>query len=200
MLIIVTPAPSRRLTLPDSVRAALDIADEDAALLPPIDRASAAIEGWLGRGIARETVRETWLPTRAQWSLQLARWPVFEVVEVVEDGRTVAAADFECDPATGILRRLWSGRPASWMPVRIEAQYAAGYVLPGEEGSDLPADLEEACIRTIAAAREGIKRDPAVKHVGVGNNGVDVHFDTSAGALPPAAVALLQPYRCPALA
>ncbi|QLH39137.1 MAG: hypothetical protein HWD60_09540 [Defluviicoccus sp.] len=201
MLTIVTPAQHRRLTTPAAVREALGITDEDAELLPAIERASAAIEAWCGRVFAREVVRETWLPTRAQWSLQLSRWPVFDVVEVIEDGRTVASANYELDAATGILRRLWCGHHASWMACRIEVEYAAGYVLPGDDGRDLPADIEDACVRTVAAAREGIKRDPAVRRIGVGDGGkIDVTFDTSAGALPPAAVALLQHYRCPALA
>lgn len=198
MLAVITPAASRRLVTPAAVRDALAITDDDAKLGPAIDRASAAIEAWCGRVFAREVVRETWLPTRAQWSLQLSRWPVFDVVEVIEDGRTVASANYELDAATGILRRLWCGHHASWMACRIEVEYAAGYVLPGDDGRDLPADLEEVCIRAIAAAREGLKRDPTIRQVEAGT--INVRFDSAVGALPPTALALLSPYRVPSLA
>lgn len=205
MLTVLTPATYRRLTTRLAVELATGYSPENYMR---ITAASGMVQAYLGRTLAIEEVEETFLQTRASWSLCLSRWPVREVVSVVEDGRDVAQSEFEVDGPTGILRRRWNGRAASWMAVPISVRYWAGYILPQEiieepADRDLPADIEQAVILLVAAAASATSRDPSVRRTQIG--AVEVEFFNTAGGavttgLPPAVLALLEPHRQPRLA
>lgn len=200
MITVIEAATHRRLTTPAAARAATGDDGSDEVLLPLIAAASAAIEAYLGRVLARETVRETFLPTRPQQRLALARWPVVEVIEAIEDGRIVADGDVEVNQVGGLLQRLSGGRRATWMPVRIAVEYLAGYKLD-DPGRDLPADIEDACIRLVANRRAATGRDPGLRSIEVGN--INLQWWTPEGghpAMPREVLDLLAAYRVPLVA
>lgn len=205
MITIETPATSRRLTSREAIVAATgwlpDTYDE-------IIRASAMVEQHIGRALALEEVTETFLLPRSSWAIQLSRWPVRQVVSIIEDGRPVDPAGFEVDRESGLIRRLWNDRPATWMPVRISARYWSGYILPTGPGlpadRDLPAAIEDAVIQLAFALRPGnILAGGGVKRVGIeGNGGLSVEFNavpqnvaSSLGGMSPAILELLRPFR-----
>ncbi len=201
MINVIEAAPHRRLTTPAAVRAAERDDGTDEVLLPLISAASAAIEAFLGRVLARERVREVFLPTRAMQRLPLARWPISEVVEVIEDGRILAPSDVQVDAAAGMLQRLAGGRAsaATWMPVRIEVECLAGYALDGDD-RDLPAEIERVAFDLVRRWRHGSRRDPQIQSLSIDEVLNVSYFSSSGNAIPLDLAEMLSPYRVPLVA
>lgn len=165
MLTILTPAASHRLTTLDAVKAELQIADanSDAWLDALIDQASAAIAAWCGRTFAKETVRETIHLEIAAPFLILTRRPVLSIASLTINGVSMDPTCAEADEA-GLLYRVESdGRRIAWLPGRYAIDYESGFVLPGETGRTLPADIERAAIIAVNNLHHARGRNHAQK-------------------------------------
>ena len=97
--------------------------------------------------------------------LFLRCWPVVSIVSVTIDGaETLDTAHYRFDPEIGVVYRLTeSGYPRRWWCRKsIAIEYVAGYLLPADDGRDLPASLEAACIDLVASYWASRGRDPAL--------------------------------------
>jgi uncharacterized phiE125 gp8 family phage protein len=200
LLTVTTPATVTNLTDLASVQSELGLGgQQDATYLgTQIAAASAAIGSWCGRVFARETVRQVWRPEREIECLMLARVPVASITSVVEDGITLDAAAYELDPEGGFLWRLSSDERIAWRARKITITYAAGYLLPGQNGRNLPTDIERACILLVAAHYNGRGRDERLRSDGAQGIGQVSYFEPSTGKPRLAsadAEALLQPHQ-----
>lgn len=166
MLTVVTPAESSALTTLEAVKAELSLSGtgDDAWLTDTIARAGATIERWCGRVFALETVQETFRIDRATDLLVLSRWPVAAVVNVVAGGVGLDADGWELDADNGDLYRLGTADQRKLWPIgKTVVAYSAGFILPGAEGRNLPADIEAACIALCVRAFHAKGRDPALR-------------------------------------
>ncbi len=168
MLTVTSPAASYDLTTLAAVKTALDVtgSDDDAFLSDLIERASGFIAAWCNRVFAREMVEETFRLSRPPYDVQLARWPVASVVSISEAGAALTSTEWEMDASAGTLYRLGSSDNRCTFPAaKIVVGYSAGYLLPGEEGRTLPAEVEGACIALVSLTYHQKGRDPLVKSV-----------------------------------
>lgn len=172
-----------------------ELGTPDQRLLGLIDQASSLIGDYLGRELARATVRETF---RLDWSddglapLFLARTPVATISALVDGGAALDVSSLDFDPASGLLHRCRQSH------VTV-VTYDGGYVLPGQPNRDLPASIERACIDTVVALWHRAGRgDPMIRSESVEGIGATSYLDPASGsaaALPPTAVAILEGYR-----
>ena len=165
MLTTLTPAASHRLTTLDAVKAELKIEDanSDAWLDALIDQASAAIAAWCGRTFAKETVRETIHVGVPHSVMILARHPVLSVEALAFNGVTLNPSQVEIGEA-GLLHRVDdNGARIAWLPGRYAIDYESGFVLPGETGRTLPADIERAAIIAVNNLHHARGRNHAQK-------------------------------------
>lgn len=215
MLTVTTPAASTALTTLAAVKLDLEISDgsEDAYLMAVIDRASQAICTFLNvrdaddgsATLGRETLVETLRPPVNSEKIILSRYPVVSITSVVIDTTTTLDADeYEIDGRTGFLIRLdGNDNQVCWEQCsKIAITYVAGWLLPNDAGRNLPADIEDAAISMIKAARVARNRDPLAKRIEI----PDVRtIDYWVGAVPgntggmsSDVQAKLDPYRVPA--
>lgn len=171
MLTVTSPAASYDLTTLAAVKTALEVtgSDDDAFLSDLIERASGFIAAWCNRVFARETVEETFRLSRPAYHVQLARWPVASIATISEAGTALTSAEWEMDASTGTLYRLGSSDNRCTFPAaKIVVSYTAGYLLPGDAGRTLPAEVEGACIALVSLAYHQKGRDPLVKSATLG--------------------------------
>lgn len=160
--------------------------------------------------LGRETYIETLRNVDAHYELFLTRRPIASVTSVVEDGSTLTeGTDFQTNKHTGVLERLDSDEITSWSAEKIVVTYSAGYILPDDDGvSDLPYEIEEAAIYTVAARMADLNPssiDPEVKSETLfevysatyANPGTSGRAFSEDGTLPLRARALLSSYRNP---
>jgi len=210
---VTTAATSQDLTTLALVKAELGVTDtaSDTLLAAWITRASAAIAQYCNRIFAAETLRDDVLPERDPYPwqvpgtfapLQLSRRPVLAspVVTVSVMGEALdAATDFLVDRAAGQIVRLdAAGRPRAWTPDPTSVVYRAGY-------DQIPADVQDACIRLVRAQWWLRKRgDPMKRAEDIpGVRKIEWWVDTSPeanGAMPRDVVDLLETYRVPVIA
>lgn len=200
---VTSAATNRRLTTLARVKSELAITGngDNEALETKIDEASEAIESYLGRRLARETVSEVFrLHCSVLW-LQLDRWPVTTLTSITEDTTVLTVStDYEVDFDAGRVRRICSGYATWWTAYpSTTVVYVAGYVLPGDAGTrTLPYDIEAAAVKLVTGSWLAKTRDPMVKrqdHFGVGYEEYWVNID--AANLPAEVRALLDPHRPP---
>lgn len=201
MLEIVTPASETRLISLEAARATIGLADDDdsqdAALEPLIDQASAAIVGFIGQPLARQTYRETVWSRLASDSLILSRFPVASITSVGIDGADIDADGYRLEAASGIVHRRTPTRCGPFWPAgETVIEYAAGYELP----DDLPADIQRAAILTLRQAHFAGGRDPLLRSEETDGVATFSYFAAGAAAVPLEAQALLSPYQIPAVA
>lgn len=171
---ITTPAESRDLTTVPAVLAVLG-EDADPALVGRLIRAATdAIERYCGRTFARQTYVET-LDGNASRELLLRNTPIVGTPTIVCESAPVA--DFEVSDAdAGILYRAlgwertgdvyWFAEPSAVWPTgarRYAVTYEAGYLLPGQDGRDLPGDIENACVETVCVWYRRAGEDPNLR-------------------------------------
>ena len=116
MLIVTTPAASFDLTTLETVRSEFGVTDhsEDENLRTWIRQASDVISKYCNRVFARETISETVRRATRSDDILLSRYPVSSIVSVVENGVTLAAADYEVRAESGLLTKLSNDEPACW--------------------------------------------------------------------------------------
>lgn len=202
---IVTAAASTNMTTRATVKAELEITDNasDARIDALIGQASATCISYLNRTIAQETVTDYFRRGRARGcsgvvnivgSLWLSRWPVSSITGVTEDGAALDSVDWELNGDTGQLWRLDDDDRIHWSAAKIAVTYAGGYTMI----TDLPPDLERACISLVKLQWFAGRRDPMVKsetvpgvyEVAYGFGGI-----TADNELPPEISGLLNAYR-----
>jgi hypothetical protein len=197
-LTVTAAATAWQLTTHDAASAALGSSVDGAQLQRLIAAASAAVGRHLGFTPARETVSETfWLNRRSAPSLSLARTPVATIASVTVDGTALASTDYSVDAGSGLLVRLTADTPVEWLANRVVVAYTGGWLLPGQSGANLPADIERATIVTVAAWAAAQGRDPQLRSEAAEGIGSQSWLDPVAehGALPWAAAQLLAPWR-----
>ncbi|MCO6178820.1 hypothetical protein [Ciceribacter sp. RN22] len=197
MLIVTAPSSNRKLTTTSAVKLELKITGggDDAYLSMLIDQASSAIEAWCDRVFAVETVREVITRIVPAHTLVVSRWPVLSVTSVSLNGSP--ADPIVAQPGEGGLLCFWKdGSRMGWWPGgRIEVEYQAGYVLPGQPGRTLPADIERAALTLIKAHWFSRNRDPLIRSETVDDAGSTDYFPGTVSQLPPEVESLLAPYR-----
>lgn len=198
MIEVVSAAAHQRLTTVAALRlqlpaAAVATSDEDLQAL--IDRVSAGIAIYCGRSFASEQVRETWVHRHSPRELLLSRFPVASLDAFTVNGDAVDLDGLLCDRTIGLIFHGCIGSAGS----TVVATYTAGYVLPGDEGADLPDDLEQAALSGCAALYALGQRHPNLKAeeiAGVGRweffAGRTASLSYFGDVLP-----LLDPYRVP---
>ncbi|MDB5415098.1 MAG: hypothetical protein JWR10_3433 [Rubritepida sp.] len=197
ILTVTVAATVRNLAELVSVKAELDLGDgaDGADLLRRIRAVSTAIDRFCGRTLARETLQEVVRPVRALDVLVLSRYPVASITSIVADGATlVAGTDFEADLETGRIWRLSGDVRCCWRCRKITALYAAGYLLPGQVGANLPEDITRACIVAVTASYQAKGRDPLLRSEASQDVGQKSYMDPRAhsSGLPPQAIDLLR--------
>lgn len=100
--------------------------DDDDDLMGFIRAATGVVEQYVG-----SVVRRTWVETfdgGGHSRLLLAHPPALSVTSVVEDGATLAAADYKLHPASGVLTRVAGSWDLPWRPgiQNVVVTYAAG--------------------------------------------------------------------------
>jgi hypothetical protein len=215
MLTVIEPAETTELTTLDRLKLSLGITEDtdDEYLDMLIDQQSDYVCAYLNvamaddgtRTIGRETLTETFSPVAWRPKLILSRFPVFEVTEILvgTNNEPLDPAEYSVNRATGLLYR---GSPAGWdwwwSYSTVSVTYSAGWLLPGDEGTNLPAVIEGATMSLISTSRAGRGRDPLAKSetipgvisteywVGpVGTSG------SHASGMPPDIASRLSPYR-----
>jgi len=194
ILTVVTPAPDRLLATAADVVAALGLSEVPAGLGALILRASDSIAGACnGRVFGRETVRETFRLSCPVKPLMLARDRVHAVTSVVLDGATlVEGVDFEVDGPAGLLHRLSGDARCAWRAAKVVVEYSAGWLLPSQDGSDLPGDVRGICIDRAARAYQGQGEDQRIRSESAEGVGQVSYFDPDKLSAPELAV--LAPY------
>ncbi len=206
---VVTPASSYALASLADVKTELGIADtsKDTLLTRYLNYASTTIAQFCNRAFVAETVKDEIWPDREWYSfqvvgqvkdLQLSRWPVVSITEVLENGETlVSGTDYRADNDNGILIRLdTNGYPKPWLAWPLSVTYSAGFAI-------VPTDVQDATIRLVKARYLAQGRDPFLKSEnipGVRDVAYWVATGGDAGNMPPDVEDILENYRIPVVA
>jgi hypothetical protein len=194
MLSVITPATSSDLTILATLKAELGITGttQDAYLSTLIAQVSDGCARYCRRTtFGRERVAQTERISTPRDCIVLDRDLAPSIVSVVEDGTTLAAADYEIDGA--LLYRLESDSRIRWPVAKIVVTYDAGYTLL----TDLPADLERAALDWAKALYSAQGRDPMLRSESADGVGSASYLDPRGGLLaaPPQTSSILDHYR-----
>jgi hypothetical protein len=194
MLTVLTPPTTSDLTIAATATRELQLLREEelAGLAELIGQASATCGAFCGRpeGFGRATVRQTERITTPRDCIILDRDLAPAITGITLDGTALAGTDWELDGA--LLYRLSGDARVRWERGTVAITYAAGFTLLAE----LPQEIERACLLVVAAIHAARGRDPMQR---TENNGLVAasYLDPRPGmeAMPPAAAALLAPWR-----
>lgn len=202
--ITVSTAPaSVEMTTLATARDELGIAGtgSDARIQRYIREASARIVGYCGRDFASAVLVETFRPDPCGRlgqdldCLLLSRTPVASIASVAEDGAAVDASGYELAADTGELWRIGSsGERTAWSGTVATVTYRGGYAMV----TDLPEELEAACLELVRLAWFQRQRDPSLRSESVpGVRDAAYQIGTPGGAdgLPDTVRAVLDRYR-----
>ena len=155
--------------------------------------------------LGRETYVETIRDVSGIYDLYLSRRPIASVTSIVSETETlVEGTDFLVRKPVGGLSRLQSDDITPWSSQKIVVTYVAGYLLPEEEGRNLPYDIEDAAHYTIKSRINELNAEVGEQELKSENvQGVySVSYVTSGAtetkrgtSLPDRAVQLLSSYR-----
>lgn len=211
-LIVTTPAATTALTTVDAVKTELDITDgsQDAYLETQINRASALICSYLcvheaddaTVTLGRETLLETIDPQPHGRVLYPSRRPIVSVASITEGATVADPANYKVSAAKIVrvqnslaLDYWWT----SWFDQSVVIAYVAGWLLPGDEGRNLPLEIEMACIDMVKEARFNRNRDLSLRSETT--EGVDSYtlFDRSKAetVIPQSIAVTIERYRIP---
>lgn len=204
---VIDPADSYDLTTLDVVKDELSITknSSDATLKRYLSWASAALSQECNRVFAAETVQDQIWPARnlqplssSMEVLQLSRWPIIDIVSLIENGTTLTKdTDFVVDGAGHLLRLdSGSGLLIRWNALPKVVQYDAGY-------EEIPGDLQDAATRMVrnrfrAKGRDGSLMSESIP--GVRDSRWWIATGNEAGNVPPDIADLLNSYRVPVIA
>ncbi len=99
--------------------------------------------------------------------IRLVRRPVVEVLSVTEGGVALTATDYELDPSTGMLRRLWNDYPAQWLywshaSFKVVVAYRGGW-------ASVPDNLRAAAMKFATIVWTAAGRDSGLKSIEIPN-------------------------------
>lgn len=184
IITVIEDAETTSLTTLERVKLELGINDNatDDLLAIKISEASSDIAVRCAPTLRRETVTQTFYPEgwggECALALRLRDYPVVGIIDrtvqeeidevltdveikgVVVDGVGLEAAEYRVVPENGLLYRV-TGR-WNWCQ-SIAVTYEGGYLLPGQEGRNLPPSIESACVELVAGYWAARGRDPLVK-------------------------------------
>jgi uncharacterized phiE125 gp8 family phage protein len=197
MIIVTTPAATTDLTTLAAVKSELGLStnEHDAQIASYISQASDSVKAYCNRTFARESVIEAFRVDLPSEPLVLTLFPVSAIDSIIENGVALTTDDFFVDDRDGTLWRLSNDRMTHWPCGKISVAYTAGYLLPGDDGRDLPHDIERAVIMLAAQSFLGAGTDARVKRESVDGIGSTERFLLSASGMTPDAEALLARYR-----
>lgn len=164
-LTVKTPADERDLTTVTAVKEALGVsADDDtldAFLEKLIHAVSDAIERYTGRTFAKQTYTET-VRGANHPILMVTNTPILSITSILCNGEAIVDYTVE-DADVGSLYREVGWARSAWIGWDVEPftvlgtdpplytiEYQAGYTLPGEDDTTLPASIEQAAIITAS--------------------------------------------------
>ena len=175
LLTVVTPATTYDLVSLDVIKDELGITDttSDLRLARWITESSQMIAAYTQRVWALESLSEMFrMPVKMNTSgyrhqLRLTRYPIVAVTTVVEDDiySLTQGVDFEVDPASGLLYRLFQGGVPdgelawTWHRRKVVVTYSAGYALP--DGA--PSLLQQAAQMMIKGRQANRTTDPTLR-------------------------------------
>ncbi len=190
---VLQRSSSSALTTPGAMQAELNDFSQPtlARLAPLIRQASGLVRTAIGREIIRAQVMETVTLDPCDPcpdTIVLSRVPIVEVIAASADGALIDPEGLVLDSETGILS------PASFSST-LSLTYQAGYVAADLRDSDMPGEIERACMDTVVALffRAG-RGDPMIRSESVEGIGSTSYLDPGQGAaaaLPPTALAAL---------
>lgn len=171
----IITAAARRLTTAAKVQAVLfGGATTDTALIETlIDRVSASAARYCNIAsdpagvvptLGRETCRATWRPLMTGRGCMLLlpwRFPVTTISEVVEDGVSLDAGNYELRAGAMLERLNDDGIPVPWSSASIVVTYVVGWDLT--QADTVAPDVEAAVIDQVKAMYHGRARDPALR-------------------------------------
>ena len=207
---VTTPAERTRLCTVDEVRSSLGLTDNsmDPTLELMIDAATAAIEQHCGTVFCRQTYSEVLAGSDTEM-LVLSRTPIVGTPTVACEGEPVV--DFEVrDAEYGLLYREVGWKTKAWVGWDVEptrttldapvfaVAYTAGYIVPGGDDSNLPANIRVAAAMAAAHLYRRDRSDPDILTKKV--EGFSITYreptgETGAYLLPANVRALLPPPR-----
>lgn len=159
-------ANSRALVDAATVFAELGVtptSDQTAQMETVIGQVSGLFDRFLDRVLAEEDVTDHFRQPRGN-TLRLSRWPVAQILQVIEDGTELTPDDWELDELTGQLWRLANGDRADWSACgTTTVSYVGGYDLP----DDLPADIQRAAVDQVKSQYMAGTRDPNLRSFSV---------------------------------
>jgi hypothetical protein len=194
MITVITPPATNALTVTATATRELDLHGTPATtgLQELIGQASDVCARYCGRpeGFGRATVRQTERNVNLPCII-LDRDIAPSITSVIEDGTTLAVTDYELDGS--LLYRLSGDYRIQWRATVIQENYAAGYTLL----TDLPQDIERACLIVLQAIHSSRGRDPHIRSESADGVGSVSYLDprSVSDALPAQAITLLQPWR-----
>lgn len=164
---VIDAAPLRTALIdPETVFAELGVAptsDQTTQMETVIAQVSSLIDGFLDRRLAEADVTDHFRQPRGD-TLRLSRWPVAEILQVIENGTELTPDDWELDEVTGQLWRVASGERICWVGTgATTVSLVGGYGLP----DDLPFDLQRAAIDQVKFAYFAGDRDPALRSLDI---------------------------------
>lgn len=164
---VIDAAPLRTALLdPETVFAELGVtptSDQTAQMETVIAQVSGLIDSFLDRRLAEADVTDHFRQPRGD-TLRLSRWPVAEILQVIENGTELTPDSWELDEITGQLWRIGSGERICWAGAgTTTVSLVGGYDLP----DDLPADIQRAAVDQIKAQFMSGQRDPNLRSFSV---------------------------------
>lgn len=195
-LTVITPASSFDLTVLATAKTHLGITGSsyDTQIQNWIKQASDAIASSCSRVFGKETVKETLYLDRSLETLNLRRCPIDTITSIVVDGTTIDSDDYVVDKEAGVVAKLSSDALSIWSGNKIEITYEGGYELL----SELPYDIERACLTLVSHCYSAGGRDPMAKRIEIPDvQTVDYWVGSvgQAGQFPPDVETLIAPYR-----
>ena len=195
MLTVSEADTDRNLTRLDTVKTELGITDgaSDEKLEVLIEQASDVVAKYCNRVFALETVAETFRVRHGTQGLTTGRYPVVEILSIVENGTMLDASDYEVDLEAGIIERLRSDCLVKWPAGKTVVTYSAGFDLP----DGLPEGIERATIELVKQYYASGDRDPLVRSEVVEGAGSTDYFAPSNTGFTSEVEGLLEPHRKP---
>jgi hypothetical protein len=195
---VVDTDASYDLTTPAIVAAALNIPN-DAALAARVTAYSKMVADLCDRTFVTATVTESFrlsVYEDRRIVLKLDRWPVQQIISIVENDVTLDSTNYEFNKDNGLV---WRSASYDWWGFcrgLTVVNYIAGYILPEQA----PPSLALATTELIYSARLFASGQLNLRSVSHGDRSVSYQRPVSGsgggtGVVSPAILSLIEPYR-----
>lgn len=194
---VTTASDTHDLSVIATVKAELDISgtSQDDELQRLLTEASVQIATYCNRVFAVQTYSEVYRNVRCRSLLPLSHAPVDTITSVSVDGTALESTEYEVEAEAGFLYRLSDDTRIAWTACKIAIVYSAGYTLLTE----LPYDIERACIDLVKRRHYAKTRDPSLRSLDVPDVAREDYWGGPSleivGGLPADIARTLDPYR-----